>query len=144
MVTLAENFKGCEEADPPGMEQARSTERISCAQSVEADMPDLRSGESGSSPGARSNEFRLGQSVLVRSRIELIGLRSSGRGVLYVYDDQFFQQHFGELDALREYARQRFPDAEIHETLLDGFFEIVDDRRSVQAVPRRIGCKATV
>ncbi len=93
------------------------------AQSVEEDTAAVQAAEPGSSPGARSS-YQLGQSLLVRSRIELIGLRQSGRGVLYIYEAESFSQFFGELEALREYARQRYPEAEFHETLLDGFFEV--------------------
>ncbi len=107
-------------------------------------MPSHRAGESGSSPGARSN-YQLGQSVFVRARIEIIGLRASGRGVLYAYGaDESFVQHFGELEALREYARQRYPEANVHETLLDGFFEVLPASAPPATAKGGIGCKATV
>jgi len=97
-------------------------------------MAAFRAAESGSSPGARS--------------LELIGLRGKDFGVLYVYGPgkSDVSQLFNRLGFLREYARTKFPDAEIHETILDGFFEVVeeDSERPMSNVQRRIGCKATV
>jgi hypothetical protein len=64
----------------------------------------------------------------VRS-IELVGLRGQDFGVLYVYGPgkSDVSQFFNRLEFLREYARTKFPEAEIHETLLDGFWEITTD-----------------
>jgi hypothetical protein len=58
----------------------------------------------------------------------LVWVRGENRAVLYVYGrDGSYSQMFGTVDELREIARTRYADAELHETPLDGLFEVRDE-----------------
>jgi hypothetical protein len=57
-------------------------------------------------------------------RLELVFVRGSDRGILYVYDDCGSGQVPGQIEELREIARTRYPEAQIHETPLDEVFEV--------------------
>lgn len=82
-----------------------------------------------------------------RFRLELVALRGAPRGILYVYgpaSEAGFSQLFGTIDELREIARLRYPDAELHETLLDALLEFRDPGSPRLRGGAATGCKATV
>lgn len=64
----------------------------------------------------RSGALRIGDGKSAMGvRVELVFVSGSDRGILYVYDGHGSGQVAGRIDELREIARTRYADAELHE-----------------------------
>jgi hypothetical protein len=58
----------------------------------------------------------------------LVWVRGETRGVLYVFGkDGSYSQMFGAVDELRAIAGTRYPDTDLHETPLNGIWDVTQD-----------------